>query len=182
MAYTAYEVAAGDALNRVESLCKQYTNGSNVFDGTSLPTLTEVEDWLTDGKAQVNLRLARYGYTKDQTDSDVVRVLMHLNALWAAAQIELSQASAGFTQDGSSRGELLLEQFNKQCKDTIDNSGFLDLGATKLTDLTEYATAGGIRYSDKETIENDSDIVPYAFTRDRFNFRGAKFQDRTSDV
>lgn len=180
MAYTGYEVSAGDAMNRVEALCKTLTD-AGVFSTTTQPTLAEVEDWLTDGKAQVNLRLARYGYSKDQTDADVVRVLMHLNALWAAAQVEFSNPSQGFSPEEGSRGEMFLKQFEEQCTVTINNSGFEELGGTKASDLTELSSAGGIRYSDKETIENDTDIIPYAFTRGRFN-NGLAYSDRRSDL
>lgn len=177
MAYTAYETASNEALAEVASLCRHLTTAGS-FDGTTRPTLTEVERFLSLGYQMINTVLAEYGYTVPATDANVVAVLQHYNAIWAAAQAEYAQASAGFTDGGGTRGDHFMEEFVGRgpagsarvsihigIYGYVKSAAFKDLGDTKATELSSGLSAGGISKADKLTIATDSDMVQYAFTR-----------------
>lgn len=173
MAYTAYETASNEALAEVASLCRHLTT-SGSFDSNTRPTLTEVERFLTAGYRMVNLVLAEYGYTVPATDADAVGVLQHYNAIWAAAQCEYAQASAGFTDGGGNRGDRFMAEFwgekgneghHPGIRSIVRSSAFQDLGDTKAQELSRGLSVGGVSKADKLTIATDSDMDQYAFTR-----------------
>lgn len=194
MAYTGYEASSGAAMDGVEALCKAYTS-SGAFTTATQPTLAEVEQWLTEGYRMINVALMEYGYDADQTDADVKGALQRYNVLYAAAQVEYSQASAGFTEGSSGRGDMFMRQYEGResgngkrlvggIGELIQSVGFSRLGATKAEELTGLLSTGGISKSDKLTIEQDSDHVGYAFTRTRFDNKGAwgGYQDTRADL
>ena len=171
MAYTAYERATGSCMDEVEALCK-YLTADAVFSTTTQPTLAEVEEWLTAAYRIINVKLLEYGYAADQTDTDVKGALQHYNALWAAAQVEFSQPSAGFTPEGENRGDKFLKMFDDELQKLINSRGFFLLGATKTEGLLDAVSAGGIRVADKRTLNDDSDFLKTRFRMGQFDDKG----------
>ncbi len=165
MAYTAYErTAATSCLREVQSLEKHLTS-SGTFDVNSVPTLTEVEDFITDTYYELATKLLDYGYSMTQTDADILGTLQHYNALGACAKVELTQPSVGFKAGENTRYDRFYKEFSKV--DTLIKSpAFQRMGATKSYELSAGLSAGGISISDKQDIEDDSDAEPYLFTKD----------------
>lgn len=164
-------------------MCKAYTS-SGAFSTSTQPTLAEVEQWLTEGYRLINVHLMAYGYDADQTDADVKGALQRFNVLYAAAMVEYSQASAGFTEGSSGRGDMFMRQFEDGLPKLVNSVGFSRLGATKSEELSGHLSVGGRSISDKRTIETDSDHVPYLFRRGQFDNKGAagNLQETRSDL
>lgn len=190
MAYTAYEITAGSsALNGVAALC-QHLTAAGSFSTTTQPTLAQVEGWLTEGYGLINTRLMHQGYKQDQTDTDLLRALQPYNIWYAAAMAEYSQASAGFSEGSGGRGDMFMAMFwGSSSRDgklylgldaLIQSKAFALLGAGIHTDPTDYLSVGGISRDEKRTAEQDADLVPFMFTRDKFSAPGTRVSTQYS--
>ena len=190
MSYTAYEESTGKARLGVEALCKHLTL-AGAFSPATQPTLTEVEDWLTEGWRAINAVLMDYGYdvpsTPSSMDADVRGVLQRYNIWYACAQAEYSQPSAGFSEGSGSRGNMFTEMFwgsrtyasgrdagsHPGIAKTVQSAAFKRLGHTKAEELSGALTAGGVSISGKLTISADTDYPQYAFRRGQFDNPGS---------
>ena len=194
MAYTGYEEASGKAMDGVEALCKQLT-ASGAFSTDTQPTLTEVEDWLTEGWRQINAVIMDRGYevpsSPSSMDADFRGVLQKFNIWWAAAQAEYSQASVGFAEGSGGRGDMFMEMFwgseggvpHQGIRRVVGSDAFQRLGATKTRELSAGLSAGGISVSTKQTIQTDTDMAQYAFRRGQFGNPGAvSVQETRADL
>ncbi len=113
MAYTAYERTSGTScLNEVTAL-ERYLTSEGIFDESTNPTLSQVEEFITDTYYEIGLKLLNYGYAQSQTDTDVVGALQHYNALGACAKVELTQPSVGYKSGENTRYDRFYKEFEK---------------------------------------------------------------------
>lgn len=173
MAYSAYERTAGvTAIALLESLQRTHTS-SGTFDTSSTPTLAQVESFLTIASADIAVMLQDYGYAQAQTDSGVLASLEQWNVKGAAYMIELSMPSAGWGGEEASSRIAEFRKWREDAKEQIESEGFLRMGGIKEFELSAFITHGGTSISDKQTIEEDSDFEPFAFTTDGFKSAGS---------
>lgn len=173
MTYLAYERTAGTScLNEVQAMERHLTD-NGTFGTATIPTLSQVEEFITDTYYDISTKLVINGYDQSQTDTDVLGVLQHFNALGACAKIELTQPSVGYKTGENTRYDRFFKEYEKIDKFT-ETSALERLGATRSWNLSDGLTAGGISISDKEAIETDADHVPYFFRRDLHKHVGTK--------
>ena len=164
MSYTGYERSGTSCLQEVEAFCRHLTEGGT-FSTSSIPTLAQVERFLTDAHDQIAVWLQDYGYDSAQTDTDVLGALQIYNAYGAAALVEITQPSVSWEPREGNRYSLFQKKF-EEVKGLIQSRGFGLLGGVKSVELSRDLSAGGISVSDKEVIETDTDHPDYWFTRD----------------
>ena len=171
MSYSAYERTAGTScINEVQSYERQLTD-DGVFSASTIPTLSQVEEFITDIYYDMGLKLVSYGYAQSQTDANVLGALQRYNTFGACAQVELTQPSVGYKGGENTRYDRFFKEYEKFDK-FVQSVGFSRLGATKSFELSAGLSAGGISIDDKETIETDSDFEPYMFTKDKMSHIG----------
>lgn len=161
MAYSAFEASSGDALDMVEGFCKQYTSSSAFVDGTTQPSLSEVETFLTTRYYVLQMTLGEAGYAIVPTDTEVVGVLQRLNAIGAALDVELTNPITG-SGEANERFKVFERMWDDGLK-SLRGSGLKTLGATRA--YTNTLAAGGISISRKDVLRDDSDAVKPSFTR-----------------
>src|SRR5262245_64161004 len=83
----------------VAAYVKRLTNSSSTFDGTTNPTLTEVEAFIDQTSDVLNGWLAAAGYVIPVTQADAVNVLARWSNLGSAGLVELSQRAGGYNAD-----------------------------------------------------------------------------------
>ncbi len=166
MTYSAYERTAGTScINEVLAMERHLASDNGLFSASTIPSLSQVEEFITDTYYDIGTKLMAYGYSNIQTDADVIGALQHYNALGACAKVELTQPSVGYKAGENTRYDRFYIEFEKVDK-LIQSQGFERMGATRSYELSAGLSAGGISISDKETIEDDSDHPAYFFTRD----------------
>ncbi len=166
MSYSAYEVTAGSSAIQMVEAFQRTRTANGTFGTATIPTLTQVETFLTRGKAELAAVLEKHGYSKTQTDADVLGVLEPLNVKAACYYVELTSPTAGYTSEGEPVGRLSsFRAWRKEAAELCTGRTLADLGATRTYEKSSGLSAGGISISDKETIEEDSDYEPLAFTR-----------------
>ena len=113
----------------VAAYVRHMTNASGAFDGTTSPTLTQVEAFLDQASDTLNGWLARNRYTIPVTQADAVNVLARYANLGAAGLCELSMRSSGYSADDENRREnKFLDQFG-QAEMVIGSGALAALGA-----------------------------------------------------
>ncbi len=173
MAYTAYEIAADAAMTSLTATERQYTNAGS-FDETTVPTLTQVEAWLTEVYGRIAAELELNGYSMTQTDVEVLAVLQGYNVKGAAYEIELSRPRAGVgptpTSGPTPRARVaeFRSWFNHLTK-LLTTPALQRLGATTGTLRSAGATVGGTSISEKEDVADDTDILQKRFRRGQFD-------------
>ena len=184
MAYSAYERTAGTSvINEVSAMERHLTNkGIGAFDSDTTPTLSQVEEFITDIYYDMGLKLMSNGYAQVQTDADVLGALQRYNVFGACAQIELTQPSVGYKGGENTRYDRFFKEYDK-LDSLLQTAGFERLGAVKSFELSAGLSAGGISISDKETIETDTDFESYIFTKDRMRHPGStQIEEETTQV
>ncbi|KKM66885.1 hypothetical protein LCGC14_1476660 [marine sediment metagenome] len=172
MSYTAYERTSGTSvINEVKAMEQNLTE-DGIFGSDTTPTLSQVEEFITDTYHEIGVYLVMDGYAKTQTDADVVGALQHYNSLGACAKIELTQPSVGYKAGENTRYDRFFTEFMK-VKDLINSIAFERLGASRTWPASAGLSAGGISIDDKNDIETDSDFEPYMFTKDKMRHPGS---------
>ncbi len=171
MAYTAYERTSGTScINEVQAM-ERHLTASGTFSASTIPSLTQVEEFITDAYYEIGVMLTNYGYSDTQAGTKIVGVLQHYNALGACAKVELTQPSVGYKAGENTRYDRFFKEFGK-LKDLIESPAFERMGAGKSNALSAGLSAGGISISDKEDIETDTDFEHYTFTKSQFSNPG----------
>lgn len=166
MAYTAYELNAGDALSDVQSWCRHLTLGGS-FTSATQPTLTTVERWLTLSHHFVAGLLVSAGYSATQTDTEVVGILQHLNSIDAVIKIELSHPVTGIGEPNERFMAFMTER--EELIKLVTSKALETLGATTLPNIqNQLVKATGISWSEKEDLATDTDHIPHRFRRGIF--------------
>jgi hypothetical protein len=133
----------------VAALTPRYANGSGVFDGTTRPTLTQVESFIDQVSSVLNTLLAENGFNIPVSQADAVRALSLFVNQEAAAIVEGVNGSGRFgpVQGGrpvqASRFTLIMRDVAEFI--SVNAAGFERLGATRTYSLTE-----GIAFRDSD--------------------------------
>jgi hypothetical protein len=168
-----------------------YTSASNVFPycrtiiagsaftTTTIPTDTDVTNWLTEGYAIINTALASRGYsTPVASAATCYAQVAGLEALYGAAQAHSARAVQVTSADEATKGQVIMRIF----RDGVKNLLSQDLSLAGVTH-TSYVYAGGISIADKNTVEEDTDRVAPAFHRGIHSDRSISYSgaDTNSD-
>ena len=122
-------VNAYGSVAQVAAYVKHLCNASGTFDTTTKPTLTEVEQFIEQRSASLNACLAEAGYIVPvTTPSTATTLLGYYAAMGAAGDCELSQRSAGYSEETNRRENKFLDEFDKAC-DFIKSGAFAALGS-----------------------------------------------------
>lgn len=84
------------------------------LDGSSTPTSTQVEAWLSEGYAKINVALAAAGYSIPVSASDALPLLRSLENLYGAAYALRARAMEISHDEEESRSETYLKDFRNQ--------------------------------------------------------------------
>lgn len=133
----------------VAAFVKHMTNAAGTFDTTTEPTLVEVEAFLDQACDTLNGYLARNRYVIPVTAARAVDVLARYANLGAAAFCELSQRSAGYSDDENRRENKFLTLFER-AESYIASGALQALGAAVQTDgvpppLSGFRVGGATR-------------------------------------
>lgn len=124
--YTEYGTLAG-----VAAYCKQLTPALD-WSETSSPASTDVERWLEQGYAKINLALAMAGYTTPATATmDVYEELQAINDLYAAAQAETAWNVSRGEAEEETRGARYNAEWRKRLEELLE--GDLTLAGLSLS-------------------------------------------------
>ena len=160
----SYGSAAGVAV-----LVPRYANTSGAFDGTTRPTLAQVEAEIDMVSALVNSMLATNGFSVPVTQADVLLALGYFVNMETAAIVEGINGSGRFgpttkSDGGKGRFALLVDDV----KEFIEANaiGWERMGATR-----PYSATAGLGFMETDAAGND--VFPI-FQRNAF---GNEFED-----
>lgn len=161
--YSAFEVKEGGVLERVEAICRHLTSGGSFTDTTPVK-LVDVELFIDDGYIFLVGELAKNGYATTVTVDNVKKVLQLIQAVDAAVSVELAMPA---NDDGEENGRWkgLVARRDKLIKDYLQTDALEQLGATRARNKSAYLDATGRSVDRKNTVYDDTDIVPGRFPR-----------------
>jgi len=128
-----------------------------------MPTLAQVETFLSQTYYQLQGLLAEQGYAPTQTDTEVVGYLENLNAIGAVIKVELAHPVTG-----SGEPNERFKEFRVHWNDGtafIGTDGFEALGGTRTEQVADGVALTGTSRSRKRTVESDTDLVRPRFRR-----------------
>lgn len=119
-------MAAYGSLAGVAALCKHRTAAGDWSDSMG-PSAAQVSSWLRAGYADMNLRIAKAGYTAPVTDNSIMAYdrLRHLNDLYAAGQVELAWDTARGAAEEETRGDRFLREYRDGMVELLAGDGTL---------------------------------------------------------
>lgn len=90
------------------------------YTTSSLPTATAISEWLEQGQSQIDVALAKAGYSVPVSSSvTCYPYIVRLNNLWAAAVAEAA-TNIGLNGDAETRSDKLWEQYRAELKALLD--------------------------------------------------------------
>ena len=149
--------------SNVAPLCQNVLGGASNFSASSSPTETSVCAWLSSGCSVIESYLAGRGYSVPVGAGTVAYSwLTDLNALYAAAYVEMSRSNVTLGPGERTRGQVFDEMFWRN----LNHLGARDLTVAGIA-RSSYAKlyVGGISVDDKQSIESNSDRVKPRFAR-----------------
>lgn len=154
----------------VSNHSRNILGNSGSFDASTSPTLTAVNYWLSSGCAIINTKLASCRYSVPAAAGTVIYDwLSELNAIYAAAHVEMSRTNVTLSSDERTRGQVFLEMFNDQL-DMLCDMDLTGAGLSRVSQGKLYT--GGIYTSEKQRIESDTSFVKPRFSRGMNRFPG----------
>ncbi len=148
----------------VKDMCPRRFNVS-----TGAPRTSTVTDWIEEGAAIIDAKLAGAGYSVPvASTASAFPILRNLNTIYAAAMVEGAYSVEVSSGGGQTRAQSLEMRFWKG----VDNLLRLDLSGMGVTHTCQ-AYAGGISLADKDSVEDDTDRTPLAFRRGMHAYPGA---------
>ncbi|KKM83251.1 hypothetical protein LCGC14_1311360 [marine sediment metagenome] len=165
-----FEENSGDILKMVSMLERHLIKGGT-FNSTSIPSLEQAEEALSEAEAEMFAWLAGGGFSISIADYPVAakKYLAWFAALGTAYRLELSHPGIQSSPRGSSRWQVLKGQYEtlqKVCEGLV-----LDrLGVVRNRGTLSVIT--GVSHDDKEILSTDTDAVQPAFVRDIFRHPG----------
>lgn len=154
----------------VAAMCSQLVSGENNFTSTTLPTITQVERWLSSACAIIESILQSRGYgVPVSATATIYDWIIDLNATYAASKAEMMRTNVIIGMGEKTKGML----YSKQFWDDIEKLKTIDLTQTGIgrSSIAPIYT-GGISIADKDAREDDTDRVQPRFKRGQFSFPG----------
>lgn len=154
------------------------TTGDNgTYTADTKPTKAQVERFLNRGYSSINAALAAAGYsTPVSSDATVYDELTDLEALYAAARVELVRLSSRYGAEERTRSSALKKEFTDGLAALLKRD-LSRAGATHTSKLTMT----GWKESEKESVESDTDRVEPRFKRGQFRYSGTQRPGGSSD-
>jgi hypothetical protein len=144
--------------------------GQKTFTISTCPNLTQVNSWISSGCAVIESTLKDVGYGLPvPVSSEAYQWLKDLNALYAAARVEMYRTNLTLQPGERTRGQVFDEMFWDQLKKLKEIDLSL-LGVSRASAGKLFV--GGISVASKQTYEDDSDRVGPRFNRGMFDFEG----------
>ena len=144
------------------------TGDSGTYTSDTRPTYAQVEGFLARGYARINTMLAAAGYgTPVASTATVYQDIVDLEALFAAARVELTRLSSRYSAEERTRGGVLMQEFKEGLKELLRQ----DLTQAGLAH-SSFLTMTGWESSEKEAVEDDTDRVTPRFSRGQFRHAG----------
>jgi hypothetical protein len=151
----------------------QYTPGllpDGNFTGTTVPSRTAVENFLSSGCAIIESRLEAGGYSVPVPGNSTAYMrVKQLETWYGVAEAESVRMTARVTATERTRAQFFMSKFEKG----LDALMAEDLSRAGLS-YTSKLYAGGISVGDKESVEDDGDRVAPRFQRDQFRISGVQ--------
>jgi hypothetical protein len=170
MAYTAYELDAGAALSGVASLCRHAARFNGAFDTATIPSLTQVEAWLTESYYWIQGQLSKYSFDIDQSAAPdaVLSILQQLNVYDTCCKVELSLPGDSVTGEPNQRFQTFENRRDELWRNLNDGT-IGALGATTVAAPTvRQPLITGISRSRKKVLETNTDATQHRIRRDGF--------------
>lgn len=164
MTYVGYEVTTSDVIASVSMHSRHLTN-AGVFDTNTVPTLAQVEKWITQTYYDLNAHLAARGYTIPVTDTEAVGFLEQLNVFGAVRQVELSHPITGRRGRENDRYKAYRDMYREGLKVIADSDALSALGAALTTNLSAFVDVGGRSRDRKQNLYKDTDALQSRFQR-----------------
>jgi hypothetical protein len=156
------------SISDVSGKCLNLLGTETSFSTTTKPNATDVTGWISNGCSIIDTQLSAWGYDVPAGAGTVAYGwFRELNALYAAAQAELSRTVATLSIGERTRGQV----FDKMFWDGLARLESLDLtgvGATRSSAGTVFV--GGISQVNKDTQTDNTDRVQPRFKRGMLNW------------
>lgn len=158
------------AASDVASYTQNILGSENQFNTSTSPVMHRVTQWLSSGCAVLETHLNQKGYSTPVASGTVAYDwLRDLNALYAAARVEMSRTNVTLAPGERTRGQVFDEMFHRDLQRFME--GDLTIaGVTRSTSGKLYA--GGISVSDKQIKEANTNRVKPRFGRGMHRFPG----------
>jgi len=171
------------AASDVAALCKNILAGASNFSAATCPTLDAVEEWLSSGCAVIETHLRAHGYQGADLGTAAYGWLGDLNALYAAARVELSRTNLSLAPGERTRGQVFDEMFWRGLNRLSDllEGDMTEAGLVRSGTAPELYV-GGVSESDKLTWDTDTDRVRPRFYRGMLGFPGTALYESTTSA
>lgn len=150
----------------VAALTQNLLGSASAYSASTVPTLAQVNVWLTTGCALINARLAGIGYAGIPTTSGAYGLAQQAEACYGAWMANRQRQAARTGTDENTMAQAYKDDFDYHLKQLLELELYR-LGVDAVSGET-LLYAGGISESDKATAEADADRVKPRFTRDMF--------------
>ena len=156
--------------SNVAPYCLNILGDSTNFTDSTMPTIKQVNGWLSSGCAVINAKILGMGYGIPASGTTIFEALTDCNALFAAARVEMARTNVTLAPGERTRGQIF-EEMARACACSVLGAGDLTLvGLTKTSSGKLYV--GGVSVTQKQTEESDTDRVTPRFNRGEFDFPG----------
>lgn len=90
-------------VNEVRALTRHLLDGQSSFNGTTRPTLTDVETMMNRGSGVLNGALAAHGFSTPLTNSTAILLCAEWVVIHTVRLVELTQRGTGYSEADGSR-------------------------------------------------------------------------------
>lgn len=156
------------AASDVAAFCPNLLTGASNFSATTLPTLAQINVWLSSGCGQIDNRLKARNYTPPSASGGSVwDELSLLNTYYGVSKAELARTNVRLSVTERSRAQVFQKLFDDGMAELLTN----DLTLAGLTSGCG-GYMGGVSQAEKDAVNSNSDRVPSRFTRGQFSYPG----------
>ena len=153
----------------VFSYAQNLTHGQPTFNAETVPTLDQVNMFLSSGCAAIHTALSEKGWSVPvASGTDLYDRLKDLNALFAAGRAELSRVNTTVTPGERTRAQIFLDMFKEELSSLVEEDLTETGGTISTTDGEIFV--GGISQTSKDSYDDDTDRVKPRFERNQFRF------------
>lgn len=165
-----FEEESGDVQKMVQMLERHLVKGGT-FDSNSTPSLEQLEEALDETEGEMFAWLASCGFSTSIADypDAAKKYLAWFAALGTAYRLELSHPGIQSNPRGNSRWKVLKDEYEGLLK-VCEGPALDRLGVTRSVEALSVIT--GVSVDDKSTLEEDTDAVQPAFTREMMRHPG----------